>query len=1394
MNPISFPLAGSGLFESGLFVEASALLILSVAAKSFLLILVAFVVARFMRKRSAAAVHCVWTVGFCGCLVAPALALFPPAWSLAILPDWRSNSPIELRGEPVVDTSKFTASAGRFERGKGAEMKATDPNHASVSPAVSTPVETTLIATGNQASGQGPTPPPAGIEVPSADADVLSASGFSWPVGVLMIWTVGTLFCLLRTCGNRISLQRLLSRSSLVEDEDWKRAAVEACQALGFHRTIRLRLLAEARSPMVAGLFRVTVLLPEDAADWTPARRRLVLLHELAHVKRHDALTQAVAGLVCALQWFNPLCWFGLSRMRELRELACDDLVVACGQRPTEYAGVLLDVARSYRLESPAAAIGMARRANVESRLLALLDGARSHLPLSRRAARIQWIVAAAVVAVIGTSQLRSQPDAPAPPAADAGTSPKKTPNENSGKPGDEDADGLRGMEIMVRDANGAPIEGVNLRLGIWDLPGQREKREQPLPKDYRTDANGRATITIPRRLLILRLWPSKKGYVPQFKNFAKGTHDEGRRIPKRYEFVLAKATRIGGVVADGAGQPVAGVKVEVSVDVDSPVWAVETRPIVSRWLNGEKPVVTDAEGKWFIANAPAKLAGRDYRFRLKFTHGDYISDSRWGEQQEKQRLTTEMLRRGDAKMILQRGVSITGSVADYSGKPVTKGLVIWDDDPYLGDAAYETHIGKDGRFKTPPLRPGEYPVTVVAQGFKPELRKVKVGPSMPEVDFELPLGSWLSMKVVGPEGKPIPRAYVNVTGWRGLKSLYNHKHPNVPESGIPRHADAKGVYVWDWAPDDAVSYYVSAKGYNSSTVTLTPTPDGHVVQLTRPLMISGRVTDSATGKPVRKFNVIPVTEFRPNFLTTTFREQMPGRDGAYEFKMPVNSEREYHYRVRVEAAGYRSAIGGQKFARGDGKVTQDFSLEPVTAALGKVVDEDGNPAANAAVIEGSPSIIPHVSNNRLGWSERQLKTSGDGSFKLAASSEPVRIRVIHKAGFAEKLWEPGGAVGTIELQPWARVAGRLLHDGMPIADEVIHFYPVIRRQLGEARFQDSYYTKTDADGRFEFPQLPPIAGTIRASLGPWRPSLLTSSQAIPLDLRPGDNRTVTLGGEGVAVTGRVIATGRGNASLNKNWSLNYLIRRDQGIELPAEFPKLGFNPEEPVQASWFLEPGHYDWLATRQNHFVRLAPDGRLRISGVTPGAYDLIFRLYEQPVGCLVETIGQRVVTVTVTDADVATGGKDIGAVEIECRAGPRVGENMQLYKFTDTSGRERSIGDMRGQHVLMHVWASWCAPCIKSMPDLKATAKSLSDRPITFVGLNIDDNAKLAKARVLAGGWNWSQNYLGSDSDVARQLAISSVPTYFLIGPDGLLVASTVDWSEMKAKAQAALNPRF
>src|SRR4029079_5814524 len=114
-------------------------------------------------------------------------------------------------------------------------------------------------------------------------------------------------------------------------------------------RRVRFLRAANASMPMAWGIFRPSVLMPADADAWPSDRLRIVLLHELAHVKRRDCLTHLFAQMAFAAYWFNRLAWVAARHLRTERERACDDLVLATGTRGSDYADQLLDIARVMR-------------------------------------------------------------------------------------------------------------------------------------------------------------------------------------------------------------------------------------------------------------------------------------------------------------------------------------------------------------------------------------------------------------------------------------------------------------------------------------------------------------------------------------------------------------------------------------------------------------------------------------------------------------------------------------------------------------------------------------------------------------------------------------------------------------------------------------------------------------------------------------------------------------------------------------------------------------------------------------------------------------------------------------------------------------------------------------
>lgn len=111
--------------------------------------------------------------------------------------------------------------------------------------------------------------------------------------------------------------------------------------------------------------------------------------------------------------------------------------------------------------------------------------------------------------------------------------------------------------------------------------------------------------------------------------------------------------------------------------------------------------------------------------------------------------------------------------------------------------------------------------------------------------------------------------------------------------------------------------------------------------------------------------------------------------------------------------------------------------------------------------------------------------------------------------------------------------------------------------------------TKTDSEGRFEMPRVPPIPVRIWPHLGPWKDANFRSGPSVPRDLKPGQRVELALGGGKTLVQGKVKLTGKIPADLDCTYSLNYLVARDSGITPPPEIARLGFDARNGWRDAW---------------------------------------------------------------------------------------------------------------------------------------------------------------------------------------------------------------------------------
>ena len=161
-------------------------------------------------------------------------------------------------------------------------------------------------------------------------------------------WAAGCSLLFVRLLAAYWLLARATRRCAVARDGRLAEMLEAARRRLGIRQQVQVGLDARRTIPMIWGVWRPRLLLPAQALEWDDGQLHSVLLHELAHVKRHDLAVQCLLQAACALHWFNPLVWLAAWRLQAEGERACDDLVLASGVRASEYAEHVLRVATQF--------------------------------------------------------------------------------------------------------------------------------------------------------------------------------------------------------------------------------------------------------------------------------------------------------------------------------------------------------------------------------------------------------------------------------------------------------------------------------------------------------------------------------------------------------------------------------------------------------------------------------------------------------------------------------------------------------------------------------------------------------------------------------------------------------------------------------------------------------------------------------------------------------------------------------------------------------------------------------------------------------------------------------------------------------------------------------------
>ncbi len=745
---------------------------------------------------------------------------------------------------------------------------------------------------------------------------------------------------------------------------------------------------------------------------------------------------------------------------------------------------------------------------------------------------------------------------------------------------------------VVVLDPDGKPLPNAKVLAGIWT-------KEQGFKHshDYQTDASGTAQVELPKTYYIVRLWASKKPLVTMFSHWEQNELAGGMKLPAAYTMQLERGGVAGGQVVDEHGNPIAGAKVQVMTRGTLKPAGSDSRTEYDCWLaQGSDALTTDARGRWHIDNVPLH---QQTELSLLITHPDFVSDEQWGETQKRSGITSAMLRGETATAMLKRGAIVRGRVTDPAGKPIKDAIVIVGKRPYYSNVPVKFSTDADGKFRLPAMSAHVETLTVMAPGLAPQMRSVAIQAGGPPQDFRMLPGKPIRLQFVDAAGKPIPKVSVSLVSWRGSQSIESNHNPNqpkIPSNGIPKVADAHGIWIWNAAPEEAVKIHAFLKGFDNCDMEIAGGEAPRTVVLKSAHRIEGQVTDAVTGKPIPSFAVIQLDVFRKDSIGSERMNAVSGSKGRLDF---LAKRTDIPLRLRIEAPGYRTQDGPEFRVGDDSPRTQNFRLQPSPAVVGSVVDEQGRPVAGAAVSMATPTEIMELMDD---GENHTVSTDSAGLFSYPDPGEPMTLMAQANAGFAIAELPAGQhEVGTMKLRPWASIRGRFHDGGRPVSGatilvDLVRIHSLDRPSIQTTRMQ----VVTDAEGRFELPRVPPGPVVIRVYLGPWTDETFRSAPSVPLDLQSGQKVELDLGRGGAQVSGKVKLTGKIPTNLDCNYSLNYLISRTPGITPPAELANLGFDASRGWSNSWEQTAEGRAYMSTLPHWFVKLAPDGSYRVSGV--------------------------------------------------------------------------------------------------------------------------------------------------------------------------------------------------